>query len=44
MKSTMGNITLTFKTANNASLARVHVENWVKHIDPNAITPNTPMW
>ena len=39
MKSAAGNITLMFKTANDASLARTHAENWVKHIDPNATTP-----
>ena len=38
-KSAAGNITLTFKTANDASLARAHANNWVKHIDSNATTP-----
>ena len=39
MKSAAGNIMLTFKMANDANLARAHANNWVKHIDSNATTP-----
>ena len=38
-KSAAGNIMLMFKTANDANLARAHANNWVKHIDSNATTP-----
>jgi hypothetical protein len=38
-KSAAGNITLTFKTVDDANKARAHADQWVQHIDPQATTP-----
>jgi hypothetical protein len=38
-KSAAGNITLTFKTLEDASRARVHANEWIRHIDMGATTP-----
>jgi hypothetical protein len=39
MKSAVGNVTLTFKTIEDANRACVPAKKWVKDIDPAATTP-----
>ncbi|KIJ27327.1 hypothetical protein M422DRAFT_271469 [Sphaerobolus stellatus SS14] len=38
-RSNVGNLTLTFKTIADTARARIHVDEWIKAIDPEATSP-----
>ncbi|KIJ32216.1 hypothetical protein M422DRAFT_266017 [Sphaerobolus stellatus SS14] len=42
-RSNAGNLTLTFKMTTDAVRARIHVDEWIKAIDPEA-TPPQPLF